>query len=252
MNKTKTIFIIGLFLLGIQGEARCFNISPNRIEISVAPSNIYRDTMTVSNKENHDLNISLRVDDWFTQPLRAGAGLKTSDNLKWLKVKPLKFRLKKGEERRISYKVQVPKNAKGELSAMIFVEAKPRKPKKGMIAINTSIGVPIYVMIKGTEFFEAEVETLEVINAAPLELAVKIKNSGNVHIRPEGTIHIRNKEAKLLTLPLNKYNYPILPNSSRTLEIKTRSGLEQGEYVADIEMAYADKKYRKTITLKTK
>ncbi|NQU74042.1 MAG: hypothetical protein HQ547_04985 [Candidatus Omnitrophica bacterium] len=242
MNKIKITFIIGLLLLGIQGEARCFNISPNRIEINVAPSKIYRDTMTVSNKENHDLNISLRVDDWF----------KTSDNLKWLKVRPLKFRLKKGEEKQINYKIKVPKNAKGELSAMIFVEAKPRKPGKGMVTINTSIGVPIYAMIEGTERFEAEVEALEVVSPLPLELAVTIKNSGNVHIRPEGTIDIRNKEGKLLTLPLNKYNYPILPGSSRTLEIKTKSGLKQGEYIADIEMAYAGKKYRKKLTLITK
>jgi hypothetical protein len=159
--------------------------------------------------------------------------------------------------------VSVPKTATGELNAMIFVDAKPNEISEGAIGINTSIGIPIYVMIKGTEVFKASVEELKVINNSPLELAVEIKNSGNVHIRPTGTIVIARssgqnaadqvgtaKQSQIITIPLNEYNYPVLPNSSREIEIKSQRQLEPGGYVADIKMGFDDRKYSKKVALK--
>lgn len=234
-------------------NAYCLNVSPGRIEINVALSKSYEDVLAIKNTEERDLEIKLRIEDWFKA---VEGNAKKIGTFEWLEISPLEFGLKEGETKEVKFKVAVPKKAKGELNGMIFVEAKPKEIAEGAIGINTSIGVPIYVMVKGTERFKAEIEELKVMKGSPLELAITIKNSGNVHIRPTGVIEIFNADLRKLkmdshrfTVPLNEYNYPVLPKSSRILEIRSDNKLEQGEYTADIKMGYGNKKYRKKITV---
>lgn len=245
-----TGILLCLILLGFSDTSYCLNVSPGRIEISVAPAKGYEDVLLVRNTEKNNLEVKLRIEDWFKAP--EGAGKEKSSGFDWLEIKPLEFELKEGEIKQVNFKVTIPKNARGELNGMLFVEGRPKETAEGAIGINTSIGIPIYVMIKGTEQFKAEVEGLEVVNRSPLELTVKIKNRGNVHIRPTGAIEIKNKNGILITIPLNEYNYPVLPLSSRTLEIRSDKKLEQGEYVADIKMGYGDKKCKKKIILNSR
>lgn len=258
--KAKKVFLILaggaiLFLLGSQDRAYCLNVSLGRIEITVNADSIYDTDIIVTNNESRSLEIKLRIEDWLKAVEGNPKG--ASGEFKWLKISPLQFELKEDMSQRVSLKIEVPRGAKGEFNAMIFIEGKPKEVAKGPISINTSIGIPVYVAVNGTQEFKAGVEDLQVMASDPLKLTVKIKNSGNVHIRPEGTIEIRNADLRGsgadkrgFVVPLNEYNYPILPNSSRTLEIRSNKRLERGEYVADIEMGYADKKYKKRLTLK--
>jgi P pilus assembly chaperone PapD len=254
MKKVKKILkILGvgiLILMSTASAAHCLSISPTRIEVSVSRSEGYNNVLTVKNMEKVDINVSLRAEDWF----------KTSDGLKkekapkfnWLTLEPMEFELKDGETKNVNIKVNIPQNANGELNGMIFVEGRPQEVKEGSMTINTSVGIPIYVMIKGTEIFKAQVEDLSIVKTAPLELSVRIKNSGNAHIRPSGTIEIKRQKEVMISLPLNEYNYPILPNSSRTLEIKSSGRLEEGEYTADIKMGFRDREVKKRVMLKVK
>lgn len=241
-------FLSALFCTLISQEtAWCFNVSPGRIEIAVEPSQVYRDTLVVKNTDTTPLVITVRVEDWHAAV--QGVEKDTSARFDWLTIHPLQLELEKGETREIDFSVTVPKGARGELNAMIFVEGRPKSVQEGSITINTSMGVPIYVAVKGTERFAAEVEDLQVVDMSPVRLLVKIRNSGNVHIRPTGTIDIKDGTKDIMTLPLNEYNYPILPDSSRTLEINTEKRLEPASYTADVKMGCADKVYRKTVIL---
>jgi len=230
-----------LFLLVNADIGNCFDISHSRIEISIAPSKDYTDSIAVKNTEKGSLIITVRIENW----------TKAVPSLDWLKVSPLELELNEGASGEIRYEVKVPKEAKGELNAMIFIEGKPKEIAEGSIGINTSIGVPIYATIAGTEQVEADIEELKAVNKFPLSMELKIKNSGNVHIRPKGTISVKTKEGKeLFTVPLNEYNYPVLPDSSRTWEIKANKKLENGEYTADVNMLYRGRACRTKKTIK--
>ncbi|MDD5449364.1 MAG: hypothetical protein PHO42_02040 [Candidatus Omnitrophica bacterium] len=205
---------------------------------------MYEDVIVVKNTEKRPLEVKLRLEDWFKAV--EGKETKKKDMFEWLKLEPSELTLKEGETGEVKYKVMAPKKARGELNAMIFVEAKPKELPQASIGINTSIGVPLYAMIKGTEKFKAEIKDLKIVKTSPLELAITIENSGNVHIRPTGSIEIINTD---VIVPLNEYNYPVLPNTSRTLEIRSDDRLEKGKYMADIKMGYGDKRYRKKIKI---
>lgn len=248
MLKIYGFLLTAAAVLGICGSAHCFNISPNRMELSIGENKEYGDFITIKNAEGGEMRMTVRVENW--SKAVEGTAKYGGDKFEWLQINPGEFDLKGGETQKVGYKITTPKGAKGELNAMIFIEGKPKEVKEGAIGINTSIGVPIYVMIKGTEKYAAEVEDLKVVKADPLELTVRIKNSGNVHIRPAGSIEIKEKKEVVLICQLNEYNYPILPNSSRTLEIKSNKRLEKGDYTAHVKMGFGDKKCNKKITLK--
>ena len=249
MSKKKITQIIFITLLFVNSpSAHCFNVSTNRIEISVPPSVVYEGDITVTNTEKKELEFKLRTENWFA----AGQGLaeEKTNVSKWLKISPLEFELRANEAKKTHFTVTIPRDTRGELSAMIFIDGKPKMTTEAAVGINTSIGIPIYAMIKGTERFKASVEDLEVKNNSPLELNIKIKNSGNVHIRPDGVISIKTKGGKkLFTVPLNEYHYPILPDSSRVLEVKSRERRDKGEYTADIKMGYIGRKYSKKVAV---
>ncbi len=231
-----------LYMSGSQDRALAVTVSPSRVEVGVEASKGCDGVLTVSNTEKAAFNVKLRVED-------RAAGL----GIKWFDIAPNEFEINKDEIKNVKYTVTVPKDVKGELSVMVFVEAKPKEEAQGPVIINTSIGIPIYVMINGTEEFNAEVENVTIKDNSPLQLMVEINNSGNVHVRPEGTVTLRDKANKeILSVPLNEYKYPILPASKRTLEIKTDKTLVKGEYTADVKMAYADKVYEKKILLTIK
>jgi len=236
------IALVVLCAAGAQA-AYALNVSPTRIEIVVAPSGGYENVLTVSNTQKGTLGITLRIEDWCTARAVPEAA-NTAAHLPWLQVEPKEFELGEAEAREVSFKVAMPSAVKGELSAMIFVEARPRDIAKGAVAVNTSIGIPIYVTAKGTQRYGAEVEDLRATRSAPLELAVIIKNTGNVHIRPKGTILIRNRWGRCVAqTALNEYNYPVLPFSSRVIEVKTKDRLKRGDYKAEVRMGYADRTY---------
>jgi hypothetical protein len=268
LNPRMLFLVIFAYLCVTNTYAYCLNVSPGRIEINVAPRETYSRVITVRNSDNKAIEVKLRVEDW-QKAVEGNAdlrgeqkrgftriGTKKIDTFEWLRLSPLEFGLQEDETKEVKLEVAVPKGAAGELNGMIFIEGRLKEIKEGAIGINTSIGVPIYVVIKGTERFKAEVEDLKVIISSPLQLAITIKNSGNVHIRPTGTIEVINTDAHGLKtdshgfiVPLNEYNYPILPNSSRTLEIRSNNKLEQGDYMAEIKMGFADRKYKKRITV---
>lgn len=249
MKAPKIFLTVCILVLAVCVNAYCLNVSPSKIELSILASGIYEGVLEVKNSEEKNLEVKLRTEDWF-QAVQ-GVAKENPAGRDWLKINPLGFELKGKEVREVRYKVNVPKEAKGELNAMIFVEGRPKEAGQGAISINTSIGVPIYVIISGTERYEAKVEKVEAAGRLPSVFNVLINNSGNVHIRPTGFITVNKKGGgELFRVPLNEYHYPVLPNSSRTLEIKSGHELGEGEYVLDIKMIYGDKSFRKRELLK--
>lgn len=241
------IALVTISLIFDKGAAYGFTVSPTKIELSLASKGAYTGAFTIRNTEKYTLSVSARIEDRRKAVEGKYAEADEADNFDWLTLKLPSSELKPDEAGDIIFSVEVPEGAVGELNAMIFIEAKPKEADVGAIGINTSIGVPIYVMVAGTELFQAEIGDIQLKSSSPLELYVTVKNSGNVHIRPEGNIAIKTKEGKgLFKVPLNEYSYPVLPDSSRELEVRSEKMLETGEYIIEIEMESGDKIYKKS------
>ncbi|MEI8175351.1 MAG: hypothetical protein WCG78_00600 [Candidatus Omnitrophota bacterium] len=228
---TASIFLVSvLCMAGAVQRGWCLSVSPPRVEISAAPGKTAHGVLTVANPHNDVATVSMRVEE------RGGLSA-----VECFEFSPREFDIKRFEVKEIGYTVTVPTTAKGELSVMVFIEAKSKEGSTGAIGVATSIGVPIYLAVKGTETFAAAIETLTAKDNTPLLLEIAIRNKGNVHIRPQGDIAISTlKGERLLRLEVNRFDYPVLPESSRTLEIRSERGLGKGEYKADIHLKYGN------------
>jgi hypothetical protein len=165
------------------------------IQLSAGSSEAVEYKLYNSGEEPVTVEISART--WFRLP--ENQDIEVSD---WLDIKTDKITLEPKHEHTLNFVVDVPKQAVGELAAMIYFT--PEQEESQML--KTSYGASLYVFVKGTEIVEPRIG--EVIISKRDEtyyIAVAIENKGNVHFRPKVKADITSGEFKeTVVLPFGK------------------------------------------------
>jgi len=179
-------------------------VTPGRTEIRLSPGESHGAVLTVANEIKEELQVEVSKKDWFVLP--ENKDFKVD---RWLQVRgPQKFTLKPGQSRTIPIKVTCPKGAQGELVGMVSFEYLTDNP--GMIT--PMISVSTYLAIAGTEKVAGEIVELGVHRwREKLQAAVAIKSTGNVHLRPTGTLTLtddKGKEVARFQVPVGEPAYP--------------------------------------------
>jgi len=111
--------------------------------------------------------------------------------------------------------------------AVTIAQQNPPKGKNGQSAIAGSVAVFTLITVDkpGAER-KFELSSLSVTKHSyeylPAEIALKLKNTGNVNVQPTGTVFIQrntNDTKPLATLPLNDGGGYILPGATRTFSV---------------------------------
>ena len=160
----------------------------------------------------------------------------------WIAVSPQSFRIAPGDRQPVSFRVVVPNgNLSGMYWGMIFVQGAPRPQKRQgatVLAIER-FGVKIYETIPGSEELSGEVKSVRKVGNDPLAFKISFANTGNVQLRPTGTINIINQSGDTMR-ELAIDEFPILPGSERTLVVtdESESPLPAGIYRALVTIDY--------------
>ncbi len=232
MKKLLVLFIISCFaFVAFIGEASAdIAVGPLTKTIQVPPEGAQTVEYKVSNAGKEPITVNISARTWFTLP--ENKDIKISD---WLDLGAQSVRLSPGEIEKLKFKVKVPKNAKGELAAMIYFA--PERGEKQ--TLGTSYGVSLYVFVKGTERVKPEINNVTVQKKdGEFYLTVTIENDGNVHIRPvvKASIKAPGDIKEVIELPFGK---PIFGGGKHTFFTKLKSKLpEQGNCEADITCEY--------------
>src|SRR5262249_47136888 len=100
---------------------------------------------------------------------------------------PLQFKLKPGKSRMIPVHVVCPKEIVGEVMGMVSFSY--RVKNQGMVT--PMISVSIYVMANASEKIDGEIKGLVVSKYQNQWIVTAtVKSTGNVHIRPTGTLAV--------------------------------------------------------------
>ena len=111
--------------------------------------------------------------------------------------------------------------------AVTIAQQNPPKGKNGQSAIAGSVAVFTLITVDkpGAER-KFELSNLSVTKHSyeylPAEIAVKLKNTGNVNVQPTGTVFIQrnsNDSKPIATLPLNDSGGYIVPGATRTFSV---------------------------------
>ncbi len=161
----------------------------------------------------------------------------------WITVTPQKFTIDPGKRQRVSFTVHVPRTGvSGMYWAAIMVDGLPRiigQHNGVVIAAKEEFGIKVYVTITGTEIKSGRVTDVRVAALDPLTFTVTFENTGNVQLRPTGSITIISQRGETMRkIPIEQF--PVLPGATAVVTVKDTSSkpLPPGIYLARAAIDY--------------
>lgn len=274
MRLSKIIFgliviaIVSGVFVGVSVSAQAANanaaqgiqISPTLVELNAAKGKTYNITLNVTNVTGSDLVYTSSVDDFnaadetgsphiiLDSKLPDTASIKT-----WVAV-DFQFTLQSHKSRVITAQITIPNNAEpgGHYGVLRFSGSAPELKSTG-VGLSASAGVLMLVRVDGVisekaslaSFYSAQNDKQSwFFENSPISFVTRIKNDGNVHIKPSGLIEVRDMFGGLVAnLPINdqepKSN--VLPSSIRRFDSELKKPWMIGLYTVNLALGYGEK-----------
>lgn len=216
-------------LLFIAKPAKALTIVPPSLEYSVNPGDVIPATIKLFNGSQNTETVYASTSN-FTAKGEAGEpdfdlNATPTDIATWIDYPQGPLTIAPNDNLRIPVTIRVPKNAEpGGHYAAVFFGNDPSKTDKdgGQVAIRSLLGSLVIVRVAGDVREAATVASFATengkttVDTLPATFALRIKNNGNVHIRPQGTLVIKNMfGGETAKLAINEVNGAVLPNSIR-------------------------------------
>ncbi len=229
----------GLFFLLILNPAlnAGLSVQPGIVELLIPAGEPYSGTYRVSNSSQEEIRVKVESENWLKRrnPENSNAQIPLSS---WLTITPDSFAIEPGQVKEVKYLVELPETLKGEVVAMNFFV--PEVPEGG-IRVRRRFGSALYAAEeKSAEIFCKITET----EISENSVYITVKNTGNVHIRPEGKIILVGTDQELNKEISLRRGAPVFPGK----EHKIRSGggpgllksLPPGKYMAQPLITYGE------------
>lgn len=240
-------------------SAAGISISPLKFELSVSPSSETSSVVKVTNDTGKAITLYTTREDFvagddsgtptFVKPQNQGSDVFSLAN--WITIEDKNLTLAQGETREVKFSVKVPANAEpgGHYGAIFFAPA----ADKGQVAVIQRLGALLLVEVPGEAKVSANLEKFEVGTSSgakfetkdefmtfPIAFSTRMKNDGNVHVKPIGKIELVDESGEVLKnvgkeslvspqgafigeklvdyVPVNDGLGNVLPNSERRFE----------------------------------
>jgi hypothetical protein len=251
------IACFSLFVSSVSAQALGVKVSPLRIEKLVDPGEILEKSIKITNISDSPKTFYVYLRDFKAGDERGGALLIPPGSeegpflASWIKITSEGINFAPGEEKEIPVTIEVPKEAGpgGYYGAIVFGTSPPEVGVEGeeggaAVAIGQQTGVLVLLQVSGDIIEDAlirEFSTDRNFYSAPFKVNFlsRIKNLGNVHIKPHGTIEINNILGKnVATLRVNDQGANVLPNSIRRFENSWEGDFGFGRYKAILALSF--------------
>ncbi len=238
------LFQAGLFSLiafAMAGPLRAFvSVQPPTVEIIQPAGKKASGFFLIKNPMETPVDVEITP-----EPFPGAAGLANIPYQSWLTLPSKPFRLAPGEERKVKYKVRVPRGLSGETMVMVYFNVNVPEPSMGGVTVKRRHGAPIYVIAKNTEKIDASIEKLyarfsSTQTNSNVEFLIDVSNAGNVHLRPRGIVQIY-KGTEMIEETGLQAGFPVFPSARHQYNSRSaRSSWEPGDYQAKVVVYYGD------------
>lgn len=222
-------------------------ISPPTFELSANAGDTLKNSIRVDNISAEPLEVSVDTRNFTALGEEGGINLSEEEGqyslASWISVKPGKVTIPVGESKVFDYTIAVPANASpgGRFGSIVFKTAlKPLTGQSG-VAIGQEVGALVFLKIAGQVNEKAEIASFGAKSGlherGPVGFDIRVKNTGNVQVKPRGTITISNAFGKkVATVRVDEKN--VLPGSIRKLSADWNNGWLFGKYNATLSLVY--------------
>ncbi len=234
-------------------------VSPHTFEMSANPGDTLKNSVRVDNLVDIPLEVTVHVRNFSALGEDGAVNLSTEEDefslSTWTSVTPAKIIIPARESKTFDYAIAIPQNAApgGRFGSIVFQTAPTTELGGGSgFAVSQEIGALVFVKIAGEVTEKASITDFKTIhginNFGPVDFDIRVKNEGNVHFKPTGTITISDfMGQKVATIPVDSQN--VLPGAIRRMSANWNSGWLFGQYTATISLVYG--KDRQVITAST-
>jgi len=223
-----------LLLLVIDKSLVCsFIVSPPKVEVISSSPGKTTFALQVINTEKKLQNFNVYLTDLKLTPEGRvefpPPGEEKRSCAGWIEVKPSKFFLQPFETEDILCNINVQKGCEGEFCATVMVESEGKagdKEAKLEFKVFSRIAVPVFLLIKEKRLIK-KISILPVkVDRSPknvLQFSVPVKNEGNVHLKVEGEVTVRDEWGRVwFKSPLEAGGGIIFPESIRYFKTNIR------------------------------
>ncbi len=253
-------------VVSAQSAGQGLEISPPLIELNTDPGKTLTANIKVRNVTKQTLEATPQVNDFVAQGEEGQAKLLLDQNkekspysiegwvtdLDTLTIAP-------GEAKTETVTINVPVNASpgGHYGVIRFTAAAPGIDSTG-VALSASVGTLVLINVSGdvvdksylADFYTSQNgERGSFFQKGPITFVERIRNEGNTHFKPTGTVRVTNtfgKEVKVLSVNPNGGN--VLPDSVRRFEQTLDKKNLLGYYKAEVNIQYSGKTLNQTIS----
>jgi hypothetical protein len=219
-------------------------IQPVKVFYTLNPGDIAEDEIILSNPNDEPVFVTTSVEDFVPDPgtssikfVGRAEGVTTVRD--WIKQEFTDFRLEGKAQKKMPFKITVPKNAEpGSHFGILFFKAVPLDSDKGQLNIGTRVGVLAFVTVPGDFLQKGKLHGVTgptFVQKGPVSFTIDFENTGTVHYEPRGTITITNFGAKVAEIPVQ--GNIVLPTGRRNILVNwSTSKLLFGFYKAQVEI----------------
>lgn len=222
------LFLGVVVALPLHQHASALTASPVRMEITGDPGQTVKGELILTNEQGETKTFYSSMNNFEAQGetgtpafLPERTGLAT-----WIKVQDL-VTIKPKEEKKISFSIQIPKNAEpgGYFAAILWGTNPPKSKDGGQVSIGGKLGVLVMLKVSGAVTEGGGLldfgtkDTRKVFSAIPVTFVYRFNNTGGDRIVPHGDIIITNFGLGGAKLLANAKESSILPDSARKMEV---------------------------------
>lgn len=234
-----------------------FQISPVTVELNADPGQTYVINLKLKNVTANTLVSKSQVNNFGAKGENGDPEIylndseKTSYALKGWVVQIPDYTFASQESKTIPVKISVPANAEpgGHYGVIRFSGVAPELSEdQSAVSLSASIGSLVLVRVSGEVKESTKIEDFYAAQSGkksgffetgPLSFVERIKNNGNIHVKPTGNLEIKNMFGKSVAkLDVNQPPKNVLPSSIRRFEQEFDKKWLFGRYTANLALTY--------------
>lgn len=252
--------LFAFFKLQAQGTPPGLMIIPSNLEIVANPGDEVTKKITLYNNDAKDVDIVPEVRNFTAQGEEGNVTLTSSETgfslASWLSVTPSKATVQAHKSQEFMFTMKVPSNAEpgGHFGSIVLSTVPPPQGtlKETGAFVVQQIGALILTKIPGLVSEAAKLESFtsdkSFYMSGPVVFTTRVKNNSNVHIRPAGTVTVKDLLGNKTVISIEERN--VLPGAIRRIPATWDTKFLIGKYTADLALYYgsANKNLNASVT----
>lgn len=237
-----------LFSIIFARQALAVAISPVKFELAANPGDELKNVIRIYNDTAELVSVSMAVDNFSPtgedgQVVIDETSPDTGFSLKsWVTLSESSFLLEPRTSKAVEYTVAVPQNAEpgGHYGSILASVAPANAVAGGGVGIAQRVGALLLLDVSGVvteKMYVAELSAPKFSEYGPVDLSLRLKNDGSVHLKPRGFITLTNmfgKDAGTINVPQTN----VLPQSVRKFDLNWGVKYMYGKYTATLSAIY--------------